>query len=97
VEVSGGYTDWVWIDVGGFGAPQSGGACGIRATGQAYCWGVNPYGQVGDGTTTQRLTPTEISGGHTDWEAIAPGNQFACGIGCLGTMEQKTGLRGLVG
>ena len=34
--------------------------CAIRTSGQAVCWGYNPYGQLGDGTTTDRLTPTPV-------------------------------------
>lgn len=36
--------------------------CGVSKTGQAYCWGDNEVGQLGDGTTTDRLTPTLVSG-----------------------------------
>ena len=30
-------------------------------TGQAWCWGMNTYGQVGDGTTTTRMNPVQLS------------------------------------
>jgi hypothetical protein len=32
----------------------------LRASGVVYCWGYNGEGEVGDGTTTNRLTPTAI-------------------------------------
>ena len=35
--------------------------CGLDTVGQAWCWGRNQYGQIGDGTSTQRTTPTAVS------------------------------------
>ncbi len=37
--------------------------CGITAAGEAYCAGYNRNGEVGDGTTTHRSTPSPVSGG----------------------------------
>lgn len=34
--------------------------CAALSTGAAYCWGSNQYSQVGDGTTTTRLSPTQV-------------------------------------
>jgi Alpha-tubulin suppressor and related RCC1 domain-containing proteins len=36
--------------------------CGRTPAGVAYCWGWNPYGQLGDGTTTDRPKPTRVVG-----------------------------------
>jgi len=36
--------------------------CALRTTGALFCWGQNAFGQVGDGTTTNRTTPTPVVG-----------------------------------
>ena len=36
--------------------------CGVTTDNRAYCWGRNSQGQLGDGTTTRRLTPVAVAG-----------------------------------
>jgi alpha-tubulin suppressor-like RCC1 family protein len=36
--------------------------CGKTPGSVLYCWGWNPYGQVGDGTTTNRFSPVPVAG-----------------------------------
>ena len=33
-------------------------SCGVSPEDQAYCWGFNQLGQLGDGTTTTRFLPS---------------------------------------
>jgi alpha-tubulin suppressor-like RCC1 family protein len=42
---------------------DAGGAhtCAIMTGGTVKCWGFNVYGQVGDGTTTDRTSPVDAS------------------------------------
>src|SRR2546423_5223462 len=42
----------------GSGWPLSGHTCGVTMRGALYCWGANGFGQLGDGTTTERHVPT---------------------------------------
>ncbi len=37
-------------------------SCGLTGAGVAFCWGWNSSGELGDGTQTDRLTPTKVLG-----------------------------------
>jgi alpha-tubulin suppressor-like RCC1 family protein len=52
--------------------------CGITVSSDAYCWGQNATGQLGDGTTTTRDSPTLVSGGFK-FAHINTGSGFAAG------------------
>lgn len=59
-------------------------SCGITASGQAYCWGSDTYGQLGDGgTNTNQPTPVQVTlpTGVTSWLEITAGEFHACAIG----------------
>lgn len=46
----------------------------------AYCWGNNPFGQLGDGTTTNRNVPTKVNAPATEWAYIDAGMFHTCAI-----------------
>lgn len=54
-------------------------SCALTVTGAAYCWGANPLGELGDGSTTDRNLPTAVSGGLT-FTSLAAGRANTCGI-----------------
>jgi alpha-tubulin suppressor-like RCC1 family protein len=61
-------------------APGSGThACGVTTSGVAYCWGSNRNGEIGDGTTTTRGTPTRVTAGLA-FVQISSGNSFTCAL-----------------
>jgi hypothetical protein len=41
--------------------------CATRTDHTLWCWGDNTSGQLGDGTTNQHSTPTQV-GSDTDWD-----------------------------
>jgi alpha-tubulin suppressor-like RCC1 family protein len=53
--------------------------CGVTTGGAAYCWGYNGFGQLGDGTGTDRLTPVAVFGGLT-FAAVSAGDYHTCGL-----------------
>jgi hypothetical protein len=55
-------------------------ACATMTDGRLYCWGWNGAGQLGDGSTTDRHTPVQVTSlGPTIFGASAGVNQNTCG------------------
>ncbi len=74
------------VDVSGLGsgvAAIAAGAdhtCALTTEGGVTCWGDNFYGQLGDGTTTDRLTPADVVGLTGDVTSISAGVLHACAL-----------------
>lgn len=61
-------------------SPGSEFACAIESSGEAYCWGMNDYGQLGFLSKTGSVdTPTKVDG-VLKFKSIESGSAFACGI-----------------
>ena len=59
--------------------------CGIAANNSLWCWGNNMWGEVGDGSTTQKNFPTHI-GADLDWKTLALGEYHSCALKNSGSL-----------
>ena len=57
----------------------------INTDGELYAWGYNGQGQLGDGTDTNKNTPTRI-GTATNWKNIAAGSYHSMAINAAGEL-----------
>jgi len=79
-QESTGATDWVNIAAGYYHT------IAIKSDGTLWAWGRNNYGQLGDGTTDNKLIPTQESTEATDWENISGGIYHTASIKNNGTL-----------
>jgi alpha-tubulin suppressor-like RCC1 family protein len=61
--------------------------CALDETGTVLCWGDNRYGQLGDGTLTNRSTPAPVAGLSAKTVMIAAGSHFTCALSEFGLVK----------
>ena len=54
--------------------------CAVMGTGALKCWGNNEYGQLGDGTRTDRAIPTDVVGLANGVVAVTAGDLHTCAV-----------------
>jgi alpha-tubulin suppressor-like RCC1 family protein len=61
-------------------------SCALTSSGGVKCWGLNDRGELGDGTTTSRLTPVDVVGLQSGVKAVASGTGLgrACALTTAG-------------
>jgi len=81
------------VDVDGLGAgvvaidAASSMTCALTIDGAVKCWGFNGGGALGDGTTTRRLTPTDVSGLNSGVTAISVDGNGSCALLASGMVK----------
>lgn len=66
---------WIAVSV------ASGHTCALHSTGNAYCWGDNVVGMIGDGTTTLTSVPTAVvMPAGVRFTAVATATRSSCGL-----------------
>jgi hypothetical protein len=57
--------------------------CAIKQDGSLWCWGRNDYGQLGDGTNTDKTTPVQIT---SEVSSVALGGDHTCAVKTDGSL-----------
>jgi alpha-tubulin suppressor-like RCC1 family protein len=71
--------DGRWITISTYRYAKGAHTLALKADGSLWAWGSNGYGQLGDGTTTDRHSPVQI-GSDTDWAQVFAGGSCSMAL-----------------
>lgn len=58
--------------------------CSLSIAGEAWCWGTNTAGQLGNGGSATRRTPIRVSGLESGTSMISAGHEHTCAVTAAG-------------
>ncbi|MBN2084612.1 MAG: hypothetical protein JW748_05255 [Anaerolineales bacterium] len=61
--------------------------CGVTSSGGVMCWGDNSFGELGDGTKTNRTVPVDVVGLPDVAIAVAAGGEHTCALTASGEVS----------
>ena len=61
--------------------------CAVTTSGGLKCWGLNDFGQLGDGTATDRTTPVDVVGLTSGVAAVSTGRKHSCAVTTVGGLK----------
>ncbi len=66
------FSDWTKVAAGWFHA------CALRKNGELYCWGGNEFGQVGNGSSRNKIPELVRVGSNVTWQDVYAGRSHTC-------------------
>jgi len=73
-------TNWAAVEAGNRHT------CAIKTNGTLWCWGLDNWGQLGNGADGAQTSPDQESTAATDWATVSGGQEFTCATKTNGTL-----------
>jgi alpha-tubulin suppressor-like RCC1 family protein len=92
VQTVAGGNNWKFVSTQGKQATRA-----IKTDGTLWTWGLNDYGQLGDGTTTSRSSPVQTVAAGTNWKIVCSGRNSTLAIKTDGSLWSWGIMQGFAG